>query len=508
MPKKILVATSDTAFGEWLRASLVESGEYEAVLAGDAGEALSRAASLPAALVILDAELPGGSLSALVDALRALPARILILMPDNDPYHPAGGLSVDGTLQRPFALTDLTNLISSLKPLRPALAWLDDPARGEQDLNALLPDTGAQAALMVYEGSLWTWSGALDRDDADEIIERVNWQLAPRSGLARYLRLVSNGWEYLLYAISLAEGLALALLFPPDQPLTLAHAQTVGVAHALPRRVAPAPVLPEAAPADADEDQLPPDEEFGEEMEIDLSALLAGMPPPDPDGAPLFQPEGWSPAPEAETPPAAAELLPPAAAVEPAAPPPPLPSPEPQIPGWLGIEPSVQPAEGDTSPVKVSSQPGKTGPLRVAAAQPAPRMVIPPARPDDDLFTCLLLPRNPEVYLTGDLAEHLSMWLQQFCRSFGWRMEQLVIQPEYLMWSLHLPVGMSSSQAVRIFRQRTSERVYQRYPHLAASQDFWSPGYLSLPGIQPPSAKILRDFIVSTRQAQGYIVYY
>lgn len=121
-------------------------------------------------------------------------------------------------------------------------------------------------------------------------------------------------------------------------------------------------------------------------------------------------------------------------------------------------------------------------------------------------YTCVLVPRLPQHYLTGELADRMAGWVQQLCLAFGWRLEGISIRPEYLQWTVQVAPAISPGNLVRIVRQRTSLHVFGNYSHLAEqnpSGDFWATGYLIVSGAQPPSAQLLRDYIAQTRKRQG-----
>ncbi len=121
-------------------------------------------------------------------------------------------------------------------------------------------------------------------------------------------------------------------------------------------------------------------------------------------------------------------------------------------------------------------------------------------------FTCLLIPRLPNHYLTGELADQMAQWLPQICVAFGWRLEGLSIRPEYLQWIVQVSPSLSPGNLIRIIRQRTSQYIFDRHPMLRAenpSGDFWAPGYLIISGAQPPASQLVREFIIQTRTRQG-----
>jgi REP element-mobilizing transposase RayT len=131
-----------------------------------------------------------------------------------------------------------------------------------------------------------------------------------------------------------------------------------------------------------------------------------------------------------------------------------------------------------------------------------------PASPAISLlnYTCVLVPRLPQHFLTGELADRLAQWLAQLCLAYGWRLEGIAVRPEYMQWSVQVAPAVSPGNLVRIIRQRTSFYIFNAFAHLGTdnpSGDFWATGYLIVSGPQPPSAQLLRDYISQTRKRQG-----
>jgi len=128
------------------------------------------------------------------------------------------------------------------------------------------------------------------------------------------------------------------------------------------------------------------------------------------------------------------------------------------------------------------------------------------------VYTCILIPRRAEHTLTGTLAQMLEQWLPQNCVAFGWFLEDLKIEPDYLQWAVRVTPSVSPGNLIRIIRQRTSESILQTFPALSIGEavapgaspvDFWAPGYLVLRGSQSPTANQLQEFIAQTRRRQG-----
>ena len=121
-------------------------------------------------------------------------------------------------------------------------------------------------------------------------------------------------------------------------------------------------------------------------------------------------------------------------------------------------------------------------------------------------YTSVLLPRFPEHFLIGELAEKLSQWVPQLCLAYGWRLERISVRPQYIQWTIQVSPAYSPRHLVRMLREETSKRVFtlrQDYAQENPSEDFWAPGYLMLSGYLPPTQQMLNDFIHQTRRRQG-----
>src|SRR6266498_3315347 len=110
MTVNILVATPHTAFGELLRISLAESGQYQVRLVPTGKEVRISARQFPYQLAILDSALNDEPFVPLCkDLIQSQPGiRLVIIPPENNPNHPSlGGLMPHAYLSRPFYLPDL-----------------------------------------------------------------------------------------------------------------------------------------------------------------------------------------------------------------------------------------------------------------------------------------------------------------------------------------------------------------------------------------------------------------
>ena len=121
-------------------------------------------------------------------------------------------------------------------------------------------------------------------------------------------------------------------------------------------------------------------------------------------------------------------------------------------------------------------------------------------------YACLLIPRFDNHYLAGDVVEYLYSWMQQICISYGWKLDGINIQSEYMQWVASVAVTVSPAQIIRNVRQQTSEYIFNDFPKykkLNIGNDFWAPAHLVIVGKQLHSRKTIQDFINLTRQQQA-----
>jgi REP element-mobilizing transposase RayT len=628
MTVPILVATPHAAFGELLRISLEEGGQYQVRLVQTAKEARASAMRATYQLAILDADLVDEPFIPLCYELISKPIALVIVPPDNNANHPSlGGLMPHGYLNRPFYLPDLLEMVEKLT--QPAQTMSASPASNSKPewacdslvvkdlLEQELPKCEAVSILVGIQDNLLGSAGMLDENSAREMAKVLMryWDPKEKTDLMRYVRLSSTKADFLAYATSLVNDLVLMMVFEPGAQLSQVRPQTKQVANnvmtnAAQKQVAlsPSPVasIPlvgssngqsnyirsneqgslyqpaGAAPnrsQDPINDLLDMDENEIDARQIDLAQMLGAIPSPDPIAAAdqravadqgLFA--GWFT--DSEDLKAAGEPQNPggdtgleSAVVERSRPFPSdgqdLSPTEPLLESIAVIEnktpaslisqpiterdPSIngkQNGKQDENlversdlidfPTNPGSQtPGEAGKAGKAVTVPAPFFIEPEPEIDplDDTrphlvttlsstnqleavsaalsllnYTCVLLPRMPQHYLTGELADRLAQWVQHLCLAFGWRLEGISLRPEYLQWTVQVAPSVSPGNLVRIIRQRTSLHIFSTFETIKQqnpSGDFWATGYLIVSGPQPPSAQLLREYIAQTRKRQG-----
>ena len=122
---------------------------------------------------------------------------------------------------------------------------------------------------------------------------------------------------------------------------------------------------------------------------------------------------------------------------------------------------------------------------------------------DDQTYSCVLVPAQPEYPLTGDASKHLERWMPELCTSFGWQMTNLNIQPEYMLWSIVVPPTVSTGSLVNRIREYTSQKMVEAIPQLGKVRsqiNFWAPTSLTVRGGHAPSQKAIDDLIQQARR--------
>ena len=557
MTRSVLVATPHPTFGELMRLSLEESGDYVVSQVETGQQAIAKTNDQGLALAILDSDLAD---LPFVDLVRTLHTqhpgmRVIVIPPENDHAHPSlAEIKPDACLSRPFYLPDMLQIVKTVlstdgpmsekKPLseKPASApasarytWQTDSDQATRQLAEVLVESSAHATLMMKHGQIWACAGSLDRVASQEIATILGHYLdgAEKSDLARFVRLNSTKSEYMVYATALVDDLVLALVFDAATPLTRIRAQAIKLARTLNQTEAQSTPAPGAQvpangkkPVERVEVFKQPETEFEDNSteeddaafdgnaQISLAELLANMPPPDPTpkGFPMkdwildLNPvagEGPGANPLTASPAADVDATPPSN--QPQSPPQAKPAPIPvstPIPDQLSQRPDLNLAlsEDDTL---ADTQPLVLQPLnRLADLQS-----VSPSY-SRLTYTCLMIPRMPHHFLAGELAEHLGQWFPQCCLAFGWRLEGLSIRPEYVQWMVEVSPTISPGNMIRILRQGTSQYIFNQYSHLKSenpSGDFWAPGYLIMSGTQPPTTQMRREFVDESRRRQGLL---
>ncbi len=147
---------------------------------------------------------------------------------------------------------------------------------------------------------------------------------------------------------------------------------------------------------------------------------------------------------------------------------------------------------------------------RRAPAEVGRKVVLEPlfnGSPYDLSYACLLIPRFGAHRLRGDVVPFLREMMYNVCTSFGWRLDYVMIRPEFLQYVISAPASVPPAKSVRIIREMTSKRILDDYPHYQEQNmggDFWAAPYLVVFGSKPHEPETIVEFIRVTRQGQGF----
>jgi REP element-mobilizing transposase RayT/CheY-like chemotaxis protein len=531
MATSILVVTPSPAFGETVRASLEETGSYHVFVVSSKVPAIVRAEEEACRMAFLDLDLGEQWVEDIGAALRTVVPDIKLFVLAGDETPPAFDAIRPWTLiRKPFHLPEVLSTLARptiapaprkpiTSPLGP-LPWLKDADAAAQHLTRLTLESSSQAALITREYRVWAYAGELSRAAAEEVakvIER-NWDNETDGDLLRFTRLETTRAEHILYATRIGRETLLGLVFDAETPFGTIRSQAGKLATLIERErdseeveavpTAPlkwTPAAPPPPPPAKVETEAEPEEE--EEVPVPpISDILRDVPRPDPTAAERraaeeAQAANVEPIQEVQAQPPEAESK----------------SPEPEI------EPSSL-AETRVSKPREPKRPEVAVPAGAFGESEAtlPHSLVGFAGPGADArrislepvhagvyhltYACLLLPRFPDDFLTGDVADKLSEWLPIICVAFGWRLEFLAVRPEYLQWVANVPPATSPGYVMRIMRQQTSQKLFSAFPSLKAdnpSGDFWAPGYLIMGGTQPHPSQLVKDYIKQVRRRQG-----
>lgn len=593
MAANVLVATPHDTFGELLRISLEESGQYRVHLAKTATLALTLSEKVLFTLAILDADLSDFPIALLAHKLLARnpEMRLMVAPPNNDPNSPdVAAIKPHEFLSRPFYMPALLARIEQISgsperaqvtavpediPIPPVElpAWLKDRDRIEARLSSLLLDAEAGTILLLSHNDLLACVGDLAQLECSETGAALfcSWESAGRTDIVRFLHSPIGGLPRLLYARGLDDDILMALVFRGDIPLSRARQNAQHVASILAGDVTAVPAQsvlarPAGSPFQSSPTavEAPPEApsaarqpvSSGEDDPDDLlKALLSAGREEKPGVSTAFFEEetalespsisldvvlqstgytpneststGWVTETEEASP---TEKVVPAAAPEnthpsqPLSPTAPLPDTGLSLP-WDETLPTFTAAHLHKAPTKpLSARPTLPGEATQRSSSVRPDPPFPPEnllpKPLSSYnqlvssvqtltylyYTSILVPRMPDHLLKGELAHLLDETLPHLCVAFGWRLEGMMIQPDFLLWTVQISPAVTPGNLVRILRTRTSQRIFTRYPGLARenpSGDFWAPGYLIVSGSQPPAVKLLNDFINQIRRRQA-----
>jgi REP element-mobilizing transposase RayT len=538
MPADILVVTTSSELGDTVFRTLEETDLYRIHVVNNKSSAIARAEDVGIPLTILDFSRNEDWVREIGNALRAIrpSINIVILCDDNVTPPTFDELRPWILVRKPFKMSNFMIAISKPQLAQPTpqvsenntLPWLSDATKAAQHLTRLTLESSAQAALITRKNDLWAYAGSLSQQAAKEVAQTVtrNWDGQKESDLLRFIRLESTKAEHMLYATRLASDIVLALVFDSETPFSTIRSQASRLVTDLDNENSEPQISTNPA-LTVDQTSDIPVNIMDEEGFLDLPPIgdiLTNIPAPNPKtGTPrkvglLARKENFDPNQTRTSAPlsnASVFKREASSAVR------------------MSNNPMTnqnQVSDAMTQPQTVFNEVEVTAPSHhkqrpeTPVAKPAPgetdvtrqsptteaahKLVLEPISAGlyHLTYACLLIPRLPSHFLTGDLSEKISAWLPNIFIAFGWRLEYLSIRPEYLQWVANVQPNTSPGYLMRIMRQQTSEKIYSEFPRYKKenpSGDFWASGYLIMGGTQPHPQQLVRDYIQQIRQRQG-----
>ena len=553
MAVHVLIITPTTGFGELIRETLRDEGKYLPMLVSTGEGAIACATQTQFDLAIIDADLEDVHPASLARSLRKIiPNLHLIIFPPESGEGRSALVDVlpDAFMDKPFYIPDLVettarvlgfnlvpsqvspqplssiadenisasvedtqapvNSVASVKqaPIiskpqssQPAPPWLEDVSRAAQYLTRLSLETAAQAALISRSGQLWAYAGQLSQLAANELAIAVNqfWNDESNSDLVRFVRLDATGEELMLYATSLGANLVLALAFEAETPFSKIRAQAGHLARAL----STPPVINSES---GFEQELILENTFTQNNLVEnrqniipstnlpsiISIANSPLPEKIKSDLPLSTKSSDSVSPSNNNLTTSNN------------------NPHPMLDSFLVDLPSPPKRESE-NPISNPVLNQDDGITDVQSGSNRVSLI-----PNDsqtfsitDLkltYTFLMIPRMPGHQLKGDIVDRINEWTAQLCMAFGWRLEHISTQSDYLIWSVSVGPKVSPGSIIKKIRKQLSQRILSEFPRLAKdnpSDDYWASDYMVYNGLQSPLNQVIDIFITHTRIQQG-----
>jgi REP element-mobilizing transposase RayT len=370
-------------------------------------------------------------------------------------------------------------------PLPEIVPWYEDQSQVEARLSHIELGPGLHEGVITHAGELWATAGKLSPDTAKEIASTTFrfWENGENADLARFVYLKTNDSQYFLYASRLSAKLVLTLVFDANMPFSLIRPQALRLARSL---LTPSASIPGTV----------------------TGPHLSGQPSVQvEEQSPTIRVAGLSLPPRSELIPLPGEVFAADQIGE-----------NTSSSAWVrdynatstGPSQVIDPERRDIN-ISNLEQPSGTEPRADMKqdyhipAQPEKKFESLVNEVSNLIYTALLLPRIPHHSLTGDLASRINRWMPQVCLAFGWKLEGLIVSPDYMEWMVHLPPNVTPVKMLEVVRTQTSQHIFITFSYLTQenpSGDFWAPGYLIASGAGALPVEILHDYIMRVRSQQ------
>jgi putative transposase len=536
----ILVVTPQPKLGDIISESLKDS-----LLAEHTSKASSAVMAMrrhpECKYAILDMEMGELNILELGYQLRKInPGIELILISNNEPPTDFDDLLPWKFLRKPFVKQDIraalgiskstsdfsTSEFDHARVNQDHMRWSDNPGLATQYLERMIEKSFAQEVLIIHDQDIWSCAGKLSEESVQELKSTINRSFAggDQSDLTRYVTLETSRTEHALYASILAIGLILAMVFDPDIPFGVVRRQTKELANTLlllddgrsqngPLPDALANLQREAvAQAMAVSNEIYDDENVLQLKRI--SDVIENPPSPDPVN------KRWTIAPN-----------------DPIFP---VDLPKPERPFVLDLDEQSDrdlfndlenaSRKSDWERERFEDTFGDTRPT--LTKRPAHQIsgkdsnLIDLPSPDHQsqinslnefipdalyklTYTFLLIPRFSTHNLKSSETQSIKEYIKNFHLSYGWRLEMLDMQPNYLRWVSSFPPNIAPSSHLEMIRMGTSRQLFDEFPDYKkenVSGDYWAPGYIIIEGKNSISPQLVSDYIEQNRKKHGITV--
>lgn len=527
MTANILLVTPHFGFGQLLKIRLDRVRDYRVTLSSGMASALSLSSRGIFNLAILDSACTDGSIARISTELRKLNPgirQLAILHKDQKAPPGIGNIEIDEWLLLPFTLNALyeavqcslsdnvqpesvkvntseqrtpsnTNLDKHRNDVRLSeiddfqIRWMLTNTSVEALLEEQMIESGAQAGLIIKDGTLWAYAGQFLQEVAEKITQKVIGYWGDRSSdgmvdsksndLIRYIQVENYPSESLLYATNLRTNMVIAIIFAGDAQFFEIRSHVKNFVDVLieenralsPLYDGPRPVAPHRRSANKVESMEFENEEHPTPHGIRGTGREFSN--RDRIGEDQHRQEAFG-----------------------------------QTEGFIGDQTGDQAQGGGTIPIEV--QQAVYGGARRGLHTSLLENFTQLSTMDWHIlnYACLLIPRMPRHNIVGNVRVRLEYWIRDIAIASGWRLDYLTIRPEYLHWIASAPPNITPLTIIRQVESHTSMLIFQEFPQFALenpSQYFWAPGYVLASEFDPFTPAVIEGFTNHTRHAQGVV---
>jgi REP element-mobilizing transposase RayT/CheY-like chemotaxis protein len=503
----ILVVTPSPELGEIICESLKEMVNIEHFT--KASKAISSIRSHEECKqAILDMELGEVNLLNLGRTLRLInPTIELLLISKEEPPTDLEEIQPWKFLRKPLLLHDLqaalgietakeygsSNIIdldSLVNENREPLHWSNNSALATRYLARLIEKSFAQEALLIQNQALWSYAGRLPEESVYELNDKINKCMEKESkcDFTRFIRLETTQTEHALYASLIAIGVILALVFDPDIPFGIVRKQTKELATTL--LLLDSEDVPEKAITRIDmETKIKFEEKKNSGKQNDLSSPILEDEDLETESMRFSANNYFDPRLTARPTDKKTDQ-----------------TQELDISKDLKIQMPEEEPVHTTHDKRVMEDPSSRN---VTQSGKNPISLLHEFIPDDLYnltYSCLLIPRFRSHHMTRDRENTITDCIKKLHISYGWRLEMLEVQSEYLRWASSFPPNFAPSRHIDTIRKETSKRLFEDFPQFKEenlSGDYWAPGFLIMGGVNAISDQLVLAYTNQNRQKHG-----